>query len=111
MRNREMKTAKEFNIINNVENLKNKLLQVNRVTEVEFDLDGFYDNMNQVIFLTKYDIPVNIENYFDERKQLINEVINIANNNGLNRTEDRIEDYGEHFYFVMKCNDSWTKQL
>ena len=111
MKNKQFEIAKEFNIIDKVQKLLEELLQIERVTNVDFDLCGFYDNMNQVIFLTKYDIPVSIDNYYEERKQLINNVINIANNNGLKRTEDRLEDYGEHFYFVMKCNNEWNKQL
>lgn len=63
--------------------------------------------MHQVIFLTKYNIPTASENYFELRKQLINDVIRVANNNGLRRTEDRIEDYGEHLYFVMKYGKGW----
>ena len=49
-----------------------------------------------------------VTTHFNEiRKQLINDVIKVANNNGLRRTEDRIEDYGEHFYFVMKYGKEW----
>lgn len=107
MKERELRTAKQFNIVDKVEKLEKELLEVNGVTEVEFDLDGFYDNMHQVIFLTKYDIPVASENYFELRKQLLNNVIKVANNNGLAKTEDRIEDYGEHFYFVMKYGKEW----
>lgn len=25
----------------------------------------------------------------------------------LKRTEDRIEDYGEYFYFVFECMEEW----
>lgn len=107
MKKRELRTAIKFNIIDKVEKLEKELLEIEGVTEVEFDLDGFYDDMYQVIFLTKYYIPVASENYFELRKQLINDVIRVANNNGLRRTEDRIEDYGEHFYFVMKYGKGW----
>ena len=107
MRERVLRTAKKFNIANKIEKLEKELLEIEGVTEVDFDLDGFYDDMHQVIFLTKYDIPVASDNYFELRKQLINNVINVANSNGLTRTEDRIEDYGEHFYFVMKYGKEW----
>lgn len=107
MKERELRTAIKFNIVDKVEKLENELLKIEGVTEVGFDLDGFYDDMHQVIFLTKYNIPAKLENYFELRKQLINDVIKVANNNGLRRTEDRIEDYGEHFYFVMKYGKEW----
>lgn len=58
-------------------------------------------------FLTKYNIPAELENYFELRKQLINDVIKVANDNGLRCSEDRMEDYGEHFYFVMKYEKEW----
>ena len=106
---RTERTAKQFNILDKIEKLQNDLMQVDGVTEVEFDIDGFYDYIQQVVFLTKYDIPVSLENYFDVRKTLINNVLEVAKNNGLSRTGDRIEDYGEHFYFVMKCNNEWIK--
>lgn len=107
MRERELRTAKKFNIVDKIEKLEKELLEIEGVTEVDFDLNGFYDDMHQVIFLTKYDIPVASDNYFELRKQLISNVINVANSNGLTYTEDRIEDYGAHFYFVMKYGKEW----
>jgi len=110
MRLREKNIAEKFNILDKVQKLEFDLLNIEGVTEVEFDLCGFYDNMNQVIFLTKYDITVNIKDYFQKREQLINKVIDVSKANGLERTEDRIEDYGEHFYFVMKHDKNWLTQ-
>jgi len=106
MKEKQIKIAEKFNIIEKIKKLESDLLQVKGVVSVDFDLCGFYDNLNQVIFLTKYNIA-NDENYFEERKNLINNVLKVAQNNGLNRTEDRIEDYGEHFYFVTGCSKEW----
>ena len=107
MKEKTLYIAKRFSILNKVEKLEKELLKIKGVVEVDFDLSGFYDDLNQVIFLTKYDIPISIENYCQVRKQLINDVLKVANKNGLKRTEDRIEDYGEWFYFVTSCNDDW----
>ena len=107
MRERDRRTAKNFKIVDKCEKLENELLQIKRVTEVEFDLDGFYDNIHQVIILTKYDIPVTLDNYYEVRRQLLKAVIKVAANNELTRTEDRIEDYGQHFYFVFRCSKNW----
>ena len=104
---RMLKIAKRYNILENIHKLEKELLSIERVTEVEFDLDGFLDNMGQVIFLTKYDIPVETEDYFKVRRKLLVDVIKVAQDNGLSRTEDRIEDYGTWFYFVFKHNDDW----
>jgi len=110
MRDRDRRTAEKFNIIEKCEKLENELLQIEGVTEVDFDLDGFYDNMYQVIILTKYSIPVasdTLNKYYEVRRQLLKNVVEVAANNELTRTEDSIEDYGEHFYFVFYCSKNW----
>jgi len=109
MKNKQYIIAREFNIFDRIQKLENEFLQVKGVVEVEFDLYGFYDNMNQVIFLTKYEINDN-QDYFKTRKELINNVLTVANNNGLTITEDTIEDYGTSFYFVTRCNKEWIKE-
>lgn len=83
MNEKTRRTAERFNIIDKVEKLQKELLQIDGVIDVEFDIDGFYDNIGDFIFLTKYDIPVNLENYFEVRKQLKQNVIGVAKNNGL----------------------------
>jgi len=107
---RTLRTAETYNIAELVNSLETALLEVSGVTDVEFDLDGFYDNMNQVIFLTKYEIPPGSIDYYGKRRRLISEVIDIAKEYGLSRTEDHIEDYGEHFYFVFSCDERWLNQ-
>ena len=109
LKDREKRTAEKYNIMENVEKLQKEFLQIDGITEIDFDLDGFYDNMHQVIVLTKYDIPVTLENYFEVRRELKNNVIKVAKENGLSRTEDAIEDYGTWFYFVFKHDKTWNK--
>lgn len=111
MDDRSRKTAEHFSILNRVKKLEAELLNVRGVVNVEFDLNGFYDNLNQVIFLVKYDLSqkqgIAAEEYWKARTQLLIDVVSVAANNGLKRTEDRIEDYGEHFYFVTSCKNGW----
>lgn len=102
-----MRIAEKFGIDDKIRKLKSDLLKIPHVIEVDFDLNGFNDDLNQVIFLLKYDIPVGSKNYFGERERLIDRALQTAQQNGLSRTGDSIEDYGEHFYFVTKCDDSW----
>lgn len=109
MKERELETAKKFAIVGNVEKLQKELLQIDGVVDIDFDLDGFYDNMHQVIVLVKYDIPATLEKYFEVRRELKNNVIKVAKENGLRKTEDRIEDYGTWFYFVFKHDKTWNK--
>lgn len=109
MKDRERKTAERFNILEQCEKLEKELLNIDRVIDVDFDLNGFYDDIYQVIILTKYDIPATLENYFEERRELLKNVIGVAALNDLTRTEDRIEDMGAHFYFVFRCGKEWRK--
>ncbi len=86
MKERERNTAEKFKILDKVHKFESELLKIDGVTEVDFDLSGFYDNMNYVIFLTKYSIPINVEAYFEKRKKLIRDVVETAKNNGLKMT-------------------------
>lgn len=105
LRKKEQRTADNFGITELVENLKDALLAIQGVVSVEFDLDGFWDNMNYVIILTGYEIP--LDNYFPARRQMVDSIISTAVAHGLTRTEDRIEDYGAHLYFVFSCDKRW----
>lgn len=101
MTEREIKTAKHFNCLALTENIERELLKLPDVVGVEFDLNGM--EYNQFIVLTKYDIPVSapLLHYFRRREKLVNNVIDLMRRNGFHKTEDRVEDYGEHFYFVF----------
>ena len=90
-----------------IEKLTGDLLKIPGAVQIEYDLDGFLDAIPQVICLVKYDIPVTAENYFDLRSNLRREVISVAREHGLRKSEDTIEDYGEHFYFVFYHDESW----
>ena len=109
---RHRKTAIKFGILEQCEAFEKDLLTIPHCVSVAFDLDGFYDNLNQVIFLTKYDISVSLEAYFIVRAKFKIDVLQVAAKYGLKPSGDNIEDYGEHFYFVTKFdkNDKdWRK--
>ena len=110
LRERDRNTAVKFGILPLVETLRDRLLALDGVEDVEFDLDGFWDNIPYVIFLPKYSISG--ENYFQRRRELLNIILKTAAGLGLTRTEDRIEDYGQHFYIVTKMekgrDETWT---
>ena len=105
MREREIKIAEYFGITKSIEKIEADLLQIEFVESVEFDLFGFYDDLNQVIILTRYNIPTHCDTYFTARIALIGSVIKKAKEHGLKRTLDKIEDYGKHFYFVFEIDD------
>lgn len=110
MEERELRAAKKFGILDKCQELEQELLQIGRVKKIEFDLDEFYSNIYQVIILATYDIPVTLENYFEARKEVVNNIVNVAGTYGLTRTEDRIEDYGTGFYFVFRCSKEFLNE-
>ena len=106
---REARTAEMFHITEQCEKLERELLAIPGVVEAEFSLDGFYDNLNQVIFLTKYNIKPTGWNYFQAKRELLDAVIRVAGENDLSPSGDAIEDYGEHYYFVFHCGSNWRR--
>lgn len=88
--------------------LYNDLHDIEFVTDVEFDIDN-YDEIPQVIFLLKYDIHPLRKDYWAARRYVRGAAIEIAEHYDLKRTEDAIEDYGQHFYFVFSARN-WKSQ-
>lgn len=117
MNENEIKIAESFNILDKCQKLEKDFLRLSRITKVEFDLNGLYDNIYhdniyQVIILVKYEIPMELgpKKYFRIRTNILKKVLEIAQNNQLIRTDDSIEDYGEYFYIVFDCS-SWKYQI
>lgn len=109
LRERDRKTAELFGLTGHLEKLKADLLNIDGVEDVEFDLDGFYDNIHQVIVLAKYRIPENrYGHYCQSFREILSGILSVLQSNGLTRTRDAIEDYGEHFYIVTSC--PWLKE-
>lgn len=109
LRERDRKTAELFGLTGHLEKLKADLLNIDGVEDVEFDLDGFYDNIHQVIVLAKYRIPENqYGHYCQSFREILSGILAVLQSNGLTRTRDAIEDYGEHFYIVTSC--PWLKE-
>lgn len=106
LRDRQIRTAEQFGILPLVEKLQADLMALEGVEDVDFDLDGFWDNIPYVIILPKYSITG--EDYFKRRRVLLTKILQEAEINGLYRTEDTIEDYGEHFYIVTEMRREAT---
>lgn len=105
---RTQRTINQFNLNDKINKLEKELMQIEGVVDVEFDLDGFYDNLNQVILIPKYDIDVRRNDYYQARREMLYKILSVSKNNGLTRTDDTIEDYGEHLYIVMSCDNTWN---
>lgn len=105
---RHLKTAIQYGIKEQCERLEKELLSIDGVTNIEFDLDGFYDDLGEVIFLAKYE--VNNDNYFSEKIRIKSKIVDICTLHGLYPSGDLIEDYGQHLYFVRKCGNVWREE-
>lgn len=105
MKERGIATAERYGILQRIKNIEADLWKIKFVGDVEFDLDGFYDDLNEVIILVRYDIPSGSDTYFKDRATLVLSVIEKAKEHGLKRTPDKIEDYGRHFYLVFEIAD------
>lgn len=103
-----MKTAERYGKLNEIEQLEKDLLKVKYCDKVEFDLNGFHDNMNQVIILPFYNIKVTDPQFHNKRTKFQFDVIQICIAHKLIRTSDRVEDYGSCLYMVFEgINGAW----
>lgn len=111
MREKELQIANEFGVTEKLQKLENEILAIDRVIGIDFDLTDFYNDIPYIIFLTKYDIlgSLPVDSYWEARRKLKLDVMKVARDNGLTKTDDRVEDYGEHFYWVFQYDKSWTK--
>ena len=113
MRARDSKAAEQFGILERCKAFEEELLKIKDIVPdksddgIPFDLDGFLSDMYYVIIVPRYDIRADRDDYWEARKQLRKSVVALAEKYDLHRTEDCIEDHGEHFYFVFRCGKSW----
>ena len=114
MRARDIATAKRAGILERCQAFEKDLLGVEYTVPdkhddgIPFDLDGFLSSIPHVIIVPKYGIRADRDDYWEARKRLKERVIALAKKYDLHRTGDRIEDHGEHFYFVFRCGKTWT---
>lgn len=102
MKEREMVLAERYGISEKCQRLEQHIMSINGATGVEYDLSGFLDGIKQVIVLVGYDYrKISFWN-------LTCKVAQIALEHDLKASGDRVEDYGEHAYFVFDCEASWT---
>lgn len=104
--------AKEYGISEKIGALEKALLSIKGVVNVDFDLNGYLDDIYEVIIIPKYSVlPVDwkSDDYYAKRKKVLQNILRKARAAGLKRTEDVIEDMGEHFYIVFSSKE-WNKQ-
>lgn len=115
MRTKDIKIAEQFGIIVRCKAFESDLLKIRDIVPdkidngICFDLTGFLSDIHQVIIVPKYNIRPERDDYWEARRQLCENVIALAEKYDLYPSGDRIEDCGEHFYFVFTCGKSWRK--
>lgn len=115
MRIRDINIAEQCGILERCNAFEIDLLKIKDIVPdkfddgIPFDMTGFLSNIHQVIIVPKYDIRADRDDYWEARKQLRESVVALAEKYDLHPSGDRIEDYGEHFYFVFRCGKSWTE--
>ena len=117
MRARDIETAEQFGILERCRAFEKDLLGIEDIVPdksddgVPFDLDGFLSGIFYVIIVPRYEIRADRDDYWEARAWLKERVITLAEKYDLHRTGDRIEDQGEHFYFVFRCGETWRRSL
>ncbi len=113
MQSRELRMAEQFGILERCRSFEKELLQIRDIIPdkfhdgIPFDLSCFTSYIPHVIIVPQYDISPDRDDYWDARNCLKRSVVELAEKYDLHRTNDRIEDYGEHFYFVFRCGQTW----
>lgn len=98
--------AERYGITEKCQTLESALRDIAGTTSVDFDLNGFLDGIHQVIVLVGYDWH-KIRGTLSFAREIMREGLQLD----LQKSGDRIEDYGEHLYFVFDCGESWLKEL
>lgn len=109
MKHKDRQTAERFGILDRLCEFEQSMLSTpyTRGTDLDMDLDGWYDGIRQVIIVPRYHIPSTVRDWFKARAEMILRLNAIAATYGLKRTGDPLEDYGEHLYIVYECDDTW----
>lgn len=67
----QAQTAKEFGIYDELKDFENDLLKIKGVKNIDFDLDGMYDNIGFVVIV---DFDIDTEHFFEDRRQIASKV-------------------------------------
>lgn len=104
-------TADKFRITKKVKELETALMGIENVSEIKFDLEGFYDGINEIVLCVYHTITLNRTDFFEIVGKMKDNVVATALNCGLARTKDRVEDYGKFFCIVFDCDESWDEKM
>ena len=98
--------AERYGLTEKCQMLERALHDIAGTTSVDFDLNGFLDGIHPVIVLVEYDWH-KIRSTLSFARETMREAFRLD----LQKSGDRIEDYGKHLNFVFDCGPSWLKEL
>ena len=110
MRDRTMRSAEHFGLLDRLRALEAKLLKLKYIDDVDFDVDNF-DEIPQVILIPHYTVPVDDPSYFSLQQNTLANVLITCGNFDLWPSGDAIEDMGEHWYIVRRAGESWPRRV
>lgn len=88
--------------------LENDLLQIEGISDIDFDIDTYGDyDVSHVILVPRYHIDVERPDYYDARKAQLHAALDVCEKHDLHSSGDRIEDQGAHWYIVRTCGKTW----
>lgn len=106
---RNLATATRIGVLDKVDSLISQLAEIEGMVGVDIDLDSL-EELNYVSLLPHWDESKYLaqDDFYNRRLAFLNEVLRICKEHGMTRTEDRLEDYGGGwFYIVLRCD--WLK--
>jgi len=92
--------AYQMGIYDMLTNISDEICKIQYVEDVDFDID-YYNELNQLIILVKYNYSVQEYVSGDPQNYIILEVMNIVHKFGFRYSGDDIEDMGSWLYFVF----------
>lgn len=95
-----------FGILPKLQALDEDILRIEGVESTEYDIRD-YPEIRYVILVPKYHIPVSTPDYFNARRRHLQAIFDACAKHGLTPTGDSVEDMGNHWYIVRKCDHTW----
>lgn len=100
--------AERFGILDRLQALESDLLKIDGISNIEFDIAN-YREVHQVIIVLKYDAGAFDKGYYARRNRQLIAILTACVIHDLRNSGDRIEDYGEHWYIVRDCGETWPR--
>lgn len=101
--------AIQYGIYDRIVKLDSDLSIIPNIVHIEYDI-RCYNDLRQIILVPKYnfDHHRDMHHLFEMRSEQIFRIQSVCKDHGLYPTGDRIEDYGEHWYIVRQCGNTWN---